>query len=110
MNYQRMIEILEATKKLRQAKKNSSPYVCDNLEEVVVNVAKEIIVIEDIREDIRECINQKWGVVDYLEERDNCHYTHSDDVVLNFRVNMIDDLIQRYRDKLVQPEVPTNSI
>lgn len=104
MNYKRAIEILEAVQKLRDEKKNRSPYVCDNLEEAIEQPAKEQKLIMAIQDDIASMINKKFSVVEYLEDRDRHGYRHSDDTVINFRKELIETLIIRYKDKIQQTQ------
>lgn len=104
MNYQRMIEILEAVKQLREDNKNRSPYVCDNLEEVVDVPVKDQTVILAIQDDIGRAIHHKFSIVEFLEVRDQCIYSHSDEVVINYRKQMIYTLITKYKVKIQETQ------
>lgn len=101
MNYQRMIDLLLAVKQMRVQEKNDSPYVCDNLGELpgIKNNGGEDADIEQIRADIHEKIGRKYSVPVFL----GLHISeHEHPRVREFRLQLIDELLQTYTTEMVK--------
>lgn len=104
MNYAKMIEVMEWVKAARKDREEyalgTSPYICDNIQRYPGEDDESFKAKAAIRQDIRERLDFKFGVPEFLGFRDEDGIDNNDfPEVHEFRANLIEELIQSYKDR-----------